>query len=60
MGLLTEYTIDDLVPNRKYKFLITNYNAIGYRDPSEPIAVVTLEDGNLTTDILYLIIENLV
>ena len=47
MGLLTEYTIDDLVPNRKYKFLITNYNAIGYRDPSEPIAVVTLEDGNL-------------
>ena len=38
-------TVDGLAPNRRYKFTITNYNKIGTRGSSAPVAVVTKEDG---------------
>ncbi|KAL5250568.1 hypothetical protein ACHWQZ_G016337 [Mnemiopsis leidyi] len=40
----TQMTVDGLAPNRRYKFTITNYNKIGTRGSSSPVAVVTKED----------------
>ncbi|XP_063687433.1 receptor-type tyrosine-protein phosphatase S-like isoform X2 [Bolinopsis microptera] len=40
----TEMRVDGLAPNRRYKFTITNYNKIGTRGSSLPVAVVTNED----------------
>jgi len=39
----TEYMVEDLVPNRKYKFSITSFNKLGDRGPSDPITVMTKE-----------------
>ena len=44
-GSAAEWTVKELLPSRKYKFSIANFNKVGTKEFSKPVTITTLEDS---------------